>query len=258
MNMEKLLQEIFKTQTVFDEKGNKHTLTSNIDEKEGEFVYDIIKEYKPKETIEIGCAMGISSLYICSALNETEEEKHHTIIDPMQSSDWANIGKANLDRANVYFYEIIEQPSEIALPDLLSKHKQYDLGFIDGWHTFDHTLIDFFYLNRLIRVGGIIIIDDISFPGIKKLMRYILNYPAYELIGTVNNDAKKNIKRYLYENIIPGFFRYISKIFPPKMRFKLFAGNVLEPHKNKILNASMIAFRKVEEDKRRWDWFVNF
>jgi hypothetical protein len=201
--------------------------------------------------------MGISSLYICSALSE-EEEKHHTIIDPMQSSDWANIGKANLDRAKVDFYEIIEQPSEIVLPYLLSKHKQYDLGFIDGWHTFDHTLIDFFYLNRLIKVGGIIIIDDISFPGIKKLMRYILNYPAYELIGTVNNDAKRSIKRYLYENTIPGFFRYISKIFPPKMRFKLFAGNVLEPHKNKILNASMIAFRKVEEDKRRWDWFVDF
>jgi|YelNatPaOPRAMG01_1025707.scaffolds.fasta_scaffold69314_2 predicted O-methyltransferase YrrM len=257
MSPKELLQEIFKDQTVFDEKGNKHTLTSNIDEKEGEFVYDLIKKFKPVNTIEIGCAMGISSLYICMALNE-EEEKHHTIIDPMQSSDWANIGKANLDRAKIDFYELIEQPSEIALPDLLSKHKQYDLGFIDGWHTFDHTLIDFFYLNRLIKVGGIIIIDDISFPGIKKLMRYILNYPAYEIIGTANQDAVKGIKRYLYDYTIPGFFRCISKIFPPKMRFKLFAGNVLEPNKNKILNASMIAFRKVAEDKRRWDWFVDF
>jgi predicted O-methyltransferase YrrM len=257
MNAKELLTEIFLTNTVFDEKGISHALSSNIDEKEGLFLSNIIKEYKAKNTIEIGCAMGISSLYICSALND-EEKKHHTIIDPMQSSDWANIGKANLDRANVDFYEIIEQPSEIILPKLLSQHKQFDLGFIDGWHTFDHTLVDFFYLNRLVKVGGIIIIDDISFPGIKKLMRYILNYPAYELLGKVDVERSNNLKGYLYEETIPGFFRCISIFFPKKMRHKLFADNVLEPEKNQKLNTSMIALRKTKEDNRRWDWFIDF
>jgi predicted O-methyltransferase YrrM len=254
---EEIVQDIFRSQTVIDEKGNKHPLSSNIDEQEGMFLYNIIKQYKISETLEVGCAMGISSLYICSSLEEIPE-KHHTIIDPMQSSDWANIGKANLDRAGIGFYEIIEQPSEIALPQLLSQKKQYDLGFIDGWHTFDHTLLDFFYMNRLIKVGGIIVIDDISFPGIKKLVRYLLNYPAYEWIGTANKETKKGIKRYLYENSIPGFFRIVSKLFPQKMRLKLFAGNVIEPNKNKMLNGSMIALRKVAEDNRRWDWFVDF
>lgn len=257
MNANELLKEIFHTKTVLDEKGISHTLSSNIDEKEGAFLSKLIKDYKINNTIEIGCAMGISSLYICAALNE-EKEKHHTIIDPMQTSDWGNIGVTNLKRAGVDFFEIIEQPSEIALPQLLTLKKEYDLGFIDGWHTFDHTLVDFFYLNRLIKVGGIIVIDDISFAGIKKITRYLLNYPCYEFIGNVSIEKEKSLKIYLYNHVIPGFFRCVSMIFPPKMRFKLFAGNVLEPNKNKQLNSSMIALKKVSVDNRRWDWFVDF
>ena len=257
MTPQEILEEIFKTQIVTDRDGNKHTLTSNIDKNEGEFLSRIIKDYAVKSTIEIGCAMGISSLYICSALY-AEKEKHHTIIDPMQTSDWGNIGVTNLKRAGVDFFEIIEQPSEIALPQLLTLKKEYDLGFIDGWHTFDHTLVDFFYLNRLIKVGGVIVIDDISFAGIKKLTRYLLNYPCYEFIGNVSIEKEKSLKIYLYNHVIPGFFRCISMIFPPKMRFKLFAGNVLEPNKNKQLNSSMIALKKVSVDNRRWDWFVDF
>lgn len=257
MTPQKILEEIFKTQIVTDRDGNKHTLTSNIDKNEGEFLSRIIKDYAVKSTIEIGCAMGISSLYICSALF-AEEEKHHTIIDPMQTSDWGSIGLVNLEKAGVNFYEIIEQPSEIVLPQLLSLKKEYDLGFIDGWHTFDHTLVDFFYLNRLIKVGGVIVIDDISFAGIKKLTRYLLNYPCYEFIGSVPIKKERGLKSYLYNSLIPGFFRGISLIFPQKMRFKLFAGNVLEPKKNIRLNSSMIALRKIEEDNRRWDWFVEF
>lgn len=257
MDAKSLLKDLFETRTVYDEHNNPHVLDSNIDEQEGKFLEGLIKGQKSFNTIEIGCAMGISSLYICSTLEELSV-KHHTIIDPMQSSDWGNIGKANLDRAGIDFYEIIEQPSELALPALLTQQKQYDFGFIDGWHTFDHTLIDFFYLNRLVKVGGIIVIDDISFAGIKKLMRYLLNYPAYEWIGTANNNAKKGLKRYLYEDTIPSVFNAVSKLFPPKMRPKLFADNVLEPKKNKILDGSMIAFRKISEDNRRWDWFVDF
>ena len=257
MEIEDQLNQIFKSNIVYDEHGVEHTLSSNIDINEGHFITDIINKYNFNNTIEIGCAMGISSLFICSAL-KSKSNKHHTIIDPMQSSDWANIGKNNLEKAGVDFFEIIEQPSEIVLPKLLENKKQYDFGFIDGWHTFDHTLIDFFYLNRLIKIGGVIVIDDISFPAIKKLMRYIINYPAYEYIGGVELKANKSLKRYIYEKVIPYFFRCISKFLPHKMRHKVFTDNVLNPTVNLKLNTSMIAIRKIQDDSRRWDWFVDF
>lgn len=257
MNIHKLISEIFTTQQVTDSQGKKHTLSSNIDFQEGRFIAEIIRENQFKNTIEIGCAMGISSLFICEALGN-QHEKHHTIIDPMQTTDWSGIGIENLKRSGVDFYELIEQPSEIALPRLLAEGKKYDFGFIDGWHTFDHTLLDFFYLNSLLKVGGVIVIDDVSFKGIKKAVRYMLTYPCYEMLGTVSLPTPGGMKSFLYNRFIPGFFSVLSAVLPVKMRPKIFDASVLDPVLTKKLNCSMIALRKIAEDDRRWDWYESF
>ncbi len=250
-----LLDEIFKSKVVYDYQGNSYNLDSNVDIDEGEFLRRIIKENDFKYTIEIGCAYGISSLNICSAL-EGNQDCSHTIIDPFQSTDWKNIGKANLDKAEIDFYELIEQPSEIALPHLLSEGKQYDFGFIDGWHTFDHTLVDFFYLNKLIKVGGVIVIDDIGFPSINKCMRYILNYPSYEVIANV--DLQVSSKRKLFDLLIKLPLEILCKIMPTKVAYELFSGKVIKSDKSLKLKSSMMALRKISDDNRPWNWFQEF
>lgn len=255
MKAKQLIDEIFKNHYVIDENGEKVPLDSNIDKKEGEFLSKIIKENRPIKTIEIGCAYGISSLYICSEL-EAQENAHHTIIDPSQSTFWKNIGVANLRKAGIEFFELIQKPSEIALPELLSEGKKYDFGFIDGWHTFDHTLIDFFYLNRLIDVGGIIVIDDVSMPGIKKLMRYILKYPSYKQIGHVEVNISN--KRKVFNATVKNLFKFISIFFPNKTKHEIFSEQIINLQKEKSLNSSMIALQKVEPDERPWNWFREF
>lgn len=252
---EELLKEIFRTNKVHDENGKEYQITSHIDEKEGEFIKDIITKYKLAKTIEIGCAYGISSLYICSSIQEFNNPKH-TIIDPFQKASVNNIGITNLKRAGFDFFEHIEELSELALPELLSKGEKFDFGFIDGFHTFDHTLIDFFYLNRLIKVGGVIIIDDVGLPGINRLMRYILNYPSYELVGFVKK--RKSKKREFYNLITNLPFRGFSKLFPIKLRNNYFSGKIVKSDKSLNINATMVAIRKTKEDKRNWDWFENF
>lgn len=138
-----ILGEILSTKKVKDEHGKEYPLTSHTDENEKEFLRNIFRENNYSKTIEIGCAYGISSLIICSAI-AAQPQKQHTIIDPFQRATWKNIGVLNLERAGYNFFELIEKRSEIALPQLLEAGREYDFGFIDGWHTFDHTLIDFF------------------------------------------------------------------------------------------------------------------
>ena len=252
----KHLESIFRSGKVADLEGHHHDLGSNVDQKEGDFLFNLIREHGCHKTLEVGCAMGISSLYICAAL-EGIEGASHTILDPMQTTDWHSLGINQLNLAGVNYYTLLEEPSEFALPRFAENNEKYDFCFIDGWHTFDHTLIDFFYIDRLLEVGGIIAIDDITFPGIKKLMRYLINYPNYKVIGNVPIECHRGMMGHIYDGIIASF-RPLSKLFPIKMRYRIFSDNVIRPDKTIGLDTSMIAFQKNAPDTRHWDWYVDF
>ena len=77
----------------------------------------------------------------------------------------------------------IEEGSELALPGLLREGQCFDLAFIDGLHTADQTLLDFYFLDRMLRVGGVIVIDDVNSPAVNKAAHYFSKYPNYRLIG---------------------------------------------------------------------------
>ena len=253
MKAQELLDQIFAQGIVRDSEGREHPLKANISQEEGAFLQKILREVRPMKTIEIGCAYGISSLFICAELQQTPDA-FHTIIDSLQSTNYKNIGLTNLNRAEIDFYELIEKPSEIALPELLAQGKKYDLGFIDGWHTFDHTLIDFFYLNRMLNVGGVILIDDVTYPSINQLMRYLLNYPCYKMIGQIEMHSPKR----QLEMALSLPLKLISRLMPKKLSQKTFAGNISHRHKNLKLNTSMVALMKTREDERPYTWFEAF
>ena len=83
---------------------------SSISNSEGEFRWNNIRDHHYEKTIEIGCALGISSLYICDALSVLGQPSH-TIIDPFQTTRWESVGIRNLERRNLDFYSLLEQPS---------------------------------------------------------------------------------------------------------------------------------------------------
>ena len=57
-------------------------------------------------------------------------------------------------------------------------------------HTFDYTLIDFFYADKLLCKDGVILIDDALHEGVKKFVKYIeTNYKNYTRIPTNNTQA---------------------------------------------------------------------
>ncbi|MBV9582345.1 MAG: class I SAM-dependent methyltransferase [Chloroflexi bacterium] len=55
--------------------------------------------------------------------------------------------------------------SELMLPQLLAEGRRFDLAFVDGNHRFDGVFVDLFYLLRLVRPGGVIILDDYQLRG---------------------------------------------------------------------------------------------
>lgn len=242
---ESLIEEIRQRRSVTDASGTTFPIEKHgIDAAEGGFLKDFIAA-RPDitRTLEIGCAYGFSSLHIASAL-AGRPDAHHVIIDPMESTTWKGIGVANLDRAGVDFYELREESSEIALPDLLKEGAQFDLVFIDGWHTFDQTLVDMYYSNRLVRVGGYIVVDDANWISVSKAISYFGAYPCYKIIGGAATTSLKTV------NFLWKIIRPVADLIFPHWLYDYVYRLGKYP--------SMVALQKVAEDNRSWKWFRSF
>ncbi|MGB3485598.1 MAG: class I SAM-dependent methyltransferase [Mycobacterium sp.] len=241
-----VIDQIHRSKAVVDAGGVRHPVHSHIDAAEGRFLAELIAgDPSISKTLEIGCAYGLSALHITGAL-AGRHGAHHTIVDPHQNTDWSGIGVANLRRAGIDYFDLIEQPSEVALPKLVADGAEFDLVFVDGWHTFDHTLLDVFYANRLVKVGGYIVIDDCGWRSVSKVVSYFAKYPCFEIVGGADST-----------NVIHRAARYVGRKLRPLAAVAL--PHWLYDHVfASIKHPSMVALKKISSDDRDWKWFVSF
>jgi len=152
--------------------------TASIPTAEGESLREWIIKEKVVNSIEIGLAFGFSALHICEGLLQNNEENaKHTIIDAFQTQKdkYDNVGLNILARAGLE--KIIEfhgEKSQLVLPRLLREGRKFDFGYIDGCHLFDYVFLDLFYLGQLVKMGGIIYIDDYEYPALRKATSFFV------------------------------------------------------------------------------------
>jgi predicted O-methyltransferase YrrM len=227
-----------------------------VDPAEGAWLQQIVDDVKPIRSLEIGCAYGVSSLYICEALACTHESAghagcppRHIVVDPFQSTQWRGIGVRNIrDAGFAAMVDFREERSEIALPRLLEEGVTLDFAFVDGWHTFDQVLVEFYFINRLLRVGGVIAFDDANRRSINRVVRHALTYPAYRVYGTERENASRptvfgRSRRALTR--VPA----ISGILRPDFLHKDWDLGIL---------GTCVALQKVADDKRSSGWDRSF
>jgi predicted O-methyltransferase YrrM len=190
--MNAVLERILATQTVTDDGQPlplRHpdfpTLPVAIDPAEGQLLQNIIKALQPRASVEIGCAYGVSTLYICEALTRLSHPARHIVIDPFQQTQWRGLGRKHLAEAGFEAHVMFkEEPAELVLPTLVREGVHIDFAFVDGWHTFDQVMVEFYYLNRLLRVGGVVVFDDADRRSVNRVLRHALTYPSYQVYAT--------------------------------------------------------------------------
>jgi predicted O-methyltransferase YrrM len=204
------IRNIFKTGKVKTESGKVKYLKDAIDPYEGYFIYKTIIENDYKDILEIGMANGMSGLYICSALQElgNSKECHLTSIDPFQSTQWENTGIQTLRDADLLkYHKLIEELDYLAMPKLVEEEKLYDLIFIDGNHLFDYTLLDLHFANKLLKVGGMIVVDDTKHENVKMACKFFeANYQNFGKIKNGINMETQNSYVKFAEDVRPWFF----------------------------------------------------
>lgn len=119
-----------------------------LDPPEGEILYDLVIEKKPKVALEIGTHRGVSTTYIASALKEIGSGHLHTTdpVDYGQERDFDN----EL-RDFVTFYYKMGKDMEI---------NGIDFAFIDGFHTNDDVLPEIKNLLPLLNKGAVVVFHD--------------------------------------------------------------------------------------------------
>jgi predicted O-methyltransferase YrrM len=176
----KFLENILKYSAVFTPDGEYRRLGSHTKAPEHSEIKRWLNETKAKDTLEVGFAYGTSALVFAEHHQKMKNAGiRHTIIDPNQfekaKGSWEGIGAENLKRVGFIKgrnWRLIEKSSVYALPELVPK-LDLDVALIDGWHTFDYTLIDIFYCLEMLRVGGVLIVDDKRLKAITAVSKYV-------------------------------------------------------------------------------------
>jgi predicted O-methyltransferase YrrM len=258
-----VLDQIITTGTVQTSSGDRIAVHSHISAEEGEFLQRVIRDIRPKRSIEIGLAYGVSTLYICEALAEIGAERH-VAIDPYQYdvpaedqvnfssfTGWKGVGVENVRRAGyAQLVEHVPERSEVALPRMAAEAQRFDFAFIDGYHTFEATFIDFFYIDRMLSVGGVIVFDDVGYPAVRKLVRFAICNRDYSSLSRVPDDTTgKSWKLRLVEPLLHTKLK--PEITTPDWQLGIGARWVAV-RKNSLLPNGDVA------GARRWDAHVDF
>jgi predicted O-methyltransferase YrrM len=217
---------------------------------ECELLYRQVAATGATQAVEVGMAFGISTLCLCDALCrntslEAGQRPHLVVVDPFQNGNiWQGVGLAQIRSAG--FDDVVqfhERPSQVVLPELAAKEYRIQFAFIDGSHMFDEVLIDFFYLDQMLEIGGVIVFDDVGLQPVNAVVRFVLANRDYELVEVleqlptgVGNRGKRLVKRSL---------RRLGRTDkdPAPARQALF---------RQIEWAYSVALRKVAPDSRPW------
>ena len=245
--MNPILESIFATRKFVNSKNETIEINSETPKEQCAFLQDIISKNKFKNSIEVGFAYGTSTLAIVEEVAKNGGQ--HVVIDKFQNEGWAGNGLDLIEQAG--YSDKLEFMGEFcftALPKLLLGNRRFDFAYIDSTKEFDWLLVDFFYIDQMLAIGGVIVFDDLAFPGITKLLRLLSQMPHYKVYAHYpKNYGPTRLEKRKLE---------LLRFLPFSKR--LFKEEIKKTNYELGINAKCVALLKVDNDKRNWDWHVDF
>jgi predicted O-methyltransferase YrrM len=148
--------------------------TVTVPERACDQLRDLLISEGAQTVVEVGLAYASSALAIGEALVTVNPPRpRHVIIDPFQERDWSNVGWDLLRSAGLdSIASLMLVPSSIALPQLLTEGLAADAAFVDGSHRFHEVFVDLYFLRKIVRPGGLIVVDDAWTPSVLTAVHY--------------------------------------------------------------------------------------
>lgn len=134
------------------------------------FIYDSVVE--ESQTLETGA--GLSTLVF--ALRRSK----HTAVTPNASEVTEIKEYARANQIPLEGVEFVISSSDEYLPRCTSNN--LDFVFIDGKHAFPWPIIDWFYVADRLKLGGILLLDDLELASVAMLRDFLSEDRHWELL----------------------------------------------------------------------------
>lgn len=148
--------------------------TVTLPERDCDRLRDLLISEGTGTVVEVGLAYASSALAIGEAL-VTVDPPHprHVIIDPFQELAFSNVGWDLLCAAGLDpIATLVPAASSIALPQLVTEGLLADAAFVDGSHRFHEVFVDLYFLRKIVRPGGLVVLDDNWTPSVRTAVHY--------------------------------------------------------------------------------------
>ncbi|HET6229095.1 MAG TPA: class I SAM-dependent methyltransferase [Longimicrobiaceae bacterium] len=216
-----IVRQILVDGIVRDAAGTELPAGSNISIEHAEALRRAVLEQRPRTVLEVGMAYGTSSLVILTALDEIGEGGRLVTVDPYQGTSWQSIGRLNVERAGfAASHTLLEAPDYLALPKLLEDGLRVEMAYVDGMHTFDYTLLDFFYVDKMLEAGGLAGFNDCGMSAVDRVLKYVVSHRKYAEVPVVprryqgRNAAVSAVRRVLNRPTNDRYFRKLEEWEP--------------------------------------------
>jgi predicted O-methyltransferase YrrM len=178
--------DIYRKRILIGEDGLEYKLRPGaVSYVRGEFLQTAILKSGAIRTLETGLGSGLSTLFILAATVENGSHgRSHVIMDPGQESFFHGVGTRLLKDAGVWdLVEFYPETSQTVMPRLVSEGRALDAVFIDGDHRFDGAFCDAYFAHRLLKPGGVLVIDDVWMDAVYLVCHFLETSYRYENIG---------------------------------------------------------------------------
>ena len=168
--MNAVLQDLLDTGE-FSHRGRRYPIAHSTSADICRRYAELIVAHDVKRVVEIGTLFGFSTLFLAGALTQTNGHldtidiryAKRTWIDGQEIEDVHEVAERLVDEAGLGGLVTFHAgDSNALLAQLVEAGGEYDFALIDGSHRFEVALLDFVGVDRMLKVGGHVAIDDVG------------------------------------------------------------------------------------------------
>lgn len=137
-----------------------------------QLLYRLAKEFKPKQILELGTCLGLTSAYFAKALPQAK------VVSMEGCPQTAKIAKENWQKLGINNVEVIVGNFDETLAPFIAQQQNLDFVFIDGNHRKEATLNYFNLCLPKVHEHSVLVFDDIYWSkGMQQAWEQIKAHP---------------------------------------------------------------------------------